>query len=160
MAEFIDFEADASDLSDNENTEMEVDNPTLIDDADDYENNDPSFFRFSNQTRDIGEVLSAVAGEESLAAQNMEASNYNEYDHEQTEIDDFDKVEPRREKFLETLINSVLEQTRENSFYSALLFAIKFIKTQNPEHSEEEQLKEEIEKDLHANLELKKICVF
>ena len=78
MAEFIDFEADASDLSDNENTEMEVDNPTLIDDADDYENNDPSFFRCFNQTRDIDEVLSEVAREESLAAQNMEASNYNE----------------------------------------------------------------------------------
>ena len=33
MAHFIDFQADASDVSDDENNEMEVDNPTLIDDA-------------------------------------------------------------------------------------------------------------------------------
>ena len=90
----------------------------------------------------------------------MEACNYNEYDHEETEIDDFDKVEPRREKFLETLVNPFLEQTRKNSFYSPLFFAIKFIKTHNAEYSEEEQLKEEIGKDLHANLELKKnMCI-
>ena len=32
MAEFIDFEADASDFSSCENEDMEVDNSTLIDD--------------------------------------------------------------------------------------------------------------------------------
>ena len=68
MAHFIDFEADASDVSDDETDEMEVDNPTLIDDADVQENNDPSFFRFFNQTRDIDEVLSEVAREEAIAA--------------------------------------------------------------------------------------------
>ena len=31
MADFVDFEADATNSSDGENFEMEVDNPTLID---------------------------------------------------------------------------------------------------------------------------------
>ena len=53
MAEFIDFEAEASDdtLSD-EIDEIEVDNPTLIDDSDEQLNNDATFYRFFNQTRD------------------------------------------------------------------------------------------------------------
>ena len=45
MADFIVFEADASDLSDDENFEMEVDNPTLVDDADEQQNNNPSLPR-------------------------------------------------------------------------------------------------------------------
>ena len=87
MADFIDFEADASDLSDDENFEMEVDSPTLVDDADEKQSNDPSFFRFFNQTRDIDDVLAQVAREEGEAAQHMEASNYNEHEHEEAEID-------------------------------------------------------------------------
>ena len=99
MADFIDFEADASDLSDEENFEMEVDNPTLIDDADEQPNNNPSFFRFFNQTRDIDEVLSQVAREEAEAAQNMEASNYNECDHDEGEIDEFSLSDRNRDNF-------------------------------------------------------------
>ena len=118
------------------------------------------FFRFFNQTRDSDEVLREVAREESLAAQHMEASNYNEYMHEETEIDDFEMTERKRNKFSETLKNPVLEQTNENSFYSALLFAIKFNKTNDFDYYEEDQLKEKIGEDLYLNLEQKKdICV-
>ena len=153
MAHFIDFEAVASDASDDEND----DNPTLIDDADVQENNSPSFFRFFNQTRDIDEVfLNEVAREEAIAAQHMEASNYNEYEHEETELDDFEKFESRREKFLETLKNPVVEQTRENSFYSALLFAIKFNKAEDSDFCEEEELKEKIGENLYIKLESKR----
>ena len=156
MAHFIDFEADASDVSDDETDEMEVDNPTLIDDADVQENNDPSFFRFFNQTRDIDEVLSEVAREEAIAAQHMEASNYNEYEHEETEVDDFENFDSRKGKVLETLKNPVVEQTTENSFYSALLFAIKFIKTEDSDFCEEDELKEKIGENLYVKLETKK----
>ena len=159
MADFIDFEVDASDLSDDGNYEMEVDNPTSTDDAEGQKNNDVSFFRFFNQTRDTDEVLSEIAREDALAARHMEASNYNEYEHEETKIDEFEKSDIRREKFLATLENSVLEQTKENSFYSDLVFAIKFIKTENIDYCKEEQLKEEIGENLYMNLESKKIFV-
>ena len=118
------------------------------------------FFRFFNQTRVSDEVLREVAREESFAAQHMEASNYNEYMHEETEIDDFEMTERKRNKFSETLKNPVLEQTNENSFDSALLFAIKFNKTNDFDYYEEDQLKEKIGEDLYLNLEQKKdICV-
>ena len=160
MADFIDFEAEASDASDG-NDKMEVDNSTnLIDNAEVPENNDPSFFRFFNQTRDIDKVLGQVAEEETLAVQNMEASNYNEYDNEETVLDDFEKSEIRREIFLQTLKNPVAEQTKENSFYSALLFAIKFIKTTNSNFCEEEELKEKIGQNLYMELHSKRdMCV-
>ena len=119
---------------------MEVDG-TLIDDADDQQNNNPSFFRFFNQARDPEQVLREIATEEFLLAQNMEANNYVEYEDEESETDDFKNLQEKRKKFLETLENSILEQTIENSFYSALLFAIKFSKTQNIDFCEEDQLK-------------------
>ena len=153
MAEFIDFEAD---LSDGENFEMEVDNPTLIDDADEQENNDPSFFRFFNQTRDIDEVLAQVSREEAEAAQHMEASNYNEHEHEEAEVDDFNLSERNRNKFLETLTNPVEEQTRENSFYSALTFAISYFKNKETEAFDEEIIKTKIGEELYLKLQSKK----
>ena len=130
MAEFIDFEAETSDVSDAEDFEMEVDNPTLIDDAEEQENNDPSFFRFHNQTRDIDEVLAEVASEEAIRAQSMEASNYNEHEDHEREIDNFKLDEKNREDFLKTLTNPISEQTKENSFYLTLLFAINCFKNE------------------------------
>ena len=86
----------------------------------------------------------------------MEANHYNEYEHEETEVDDFEKFESRREKFLETLKNPAVEQTRENSFYSVLLFAIKFNKTEDSDFCEEEELKEKIGENLYIKLESKR----
>ena len=61
MAEIIDFEAEAcDDSSTDENYEMEVDNPTLLDDSDEQLNNDATFFRFFNQTRDPVQVLREI----------------------------------------------------------------------------------------------------
>ena len=64
MAEFIDFKAEASDdtLSD-EIDEMEVDNPTLIDDSDEQLNNDATFYRFFNQKRDPVQVMREISDE-------------------------------------------------------------------------------------------------
>ena len=160
MADFIDFEADASDLSDGENFEMEVDNPTLIDDAEEQQNNDPSFFSFFNQTRDIDEVLAQVSREEAVAAQHMEASNHNKHEHEEAEIDELKLNDRNRNRFLETLTNPVEEQTKENSFYLALLFAINYLKKGETDYFEEEMLKEKIGDKLYGALESKKdMCI-
>ena len=141
MADFTEFEAEASDVSNDENDEMEVDN-SLIDDAEEQENNWPSFFRFHNQTRNTDEVLRKIAEQEAIASQHMEASNYNECENEHMSLDEFENFELRRKKFLETLKNPLHEQTRENGFYSALLFAIKFNKTEDSGFCEEDELKE------------------
>ena len=63
----------------------------------------------------------------------MEANNY----LEDCEIDDignesfgeFKKFEEKRDLFLSSLKNPVENQTKENSFYLALLYAIHFPKT-------------------------------
>ena len=67
MANFICFEAAASDESDDEVEQLEIDN--LIDDSETQENNDASFFRFHNQTTDTDEVLREAAEIEAAADQ-------------------------------------------------------------------------------------------
>ena len=151
MADFIDFEADARDVSDDETFEMEVDN-NLVDDADEQQNNDPSFFRFFNQTRDIDEVLAQVSRDEAEAAQHMETSNYNEHEHKEAEVDEFKLSERNRDRFLQTLTNPVEEQLEENSFYSALLFAINYLKKGEKYYF--------VRNKLYTALELKKkLCI-
>ena len=54
MADFIYFEADVSGESKDDEVEMLIDD-NLIDDSI-QENNEPSFFRFHNQTRDVQEI--------------------------------------------------------------------------------------------------------
>ena len=144
MAEFIDFEADASDdLDDAEDFEMEVDDPTFIDNSE-QENDDHSFYRFHNQTRNPEEVLAERARESSLRAQNWEACNYNEHDDHQGEIDDFKLDKVYREKFLKTLISPISEQTKENSFFLNLLYVINYFKNEEVEEIEEEELQNKI----------------
>ena len=55
MADFIQFEADASYESNDEDVEMPIDD-NLIDDSN-QENNEPPFLRFHNQTRDYQEIV-------------------------------------------------------------------------------------------------------
>ena len=57
MAEFINFETDASDdLDDAEDFEMEIDDPTSVDNSE-QENDDHSFYRFHNQTKNPEKYL-------------------------------------------------------------------------------------------------------
>ena len=88
-----DFEADASDESNDEDEQMDIDND-LIDDSE-QENNDVNFFRFHNQTTDTDEVLREVAATEAAAIENMEANNYDEYDNENISIDEFENFEKK-----------------------------------------------------------------
>ena len=132
MADFIYFEADASDESSDEGEQMEVDN-ALIDNSQDQENNDPTFFRFHNQTRDCDEVLREVAEAEEIAAEDLEANNYIDDEYLEStgngSIDDFENFEEKRDLFLRSSKNPIENQTRENSFYLTLLYAIRFLKT-------------------------------
>ena len=80
MADFICFEADASDDSNDEVEQMDIDD-NLIDDSKNQNNNDPTFFRFHNQTTNIAQVLNKAAEIEEIAAEYLEANNYNNDDY-------------------------------------------------------------------------------
>ena len=103
MAEYINFEAEASD---NDEIPMDddpiFDDPMLIDDAEDQINNEPSFFRFVNQTADIDEELARIRVEEEIAVQSLEAANYINSFEVEREIDEESSDLRNKEKFLET----------------------------------------------------------
>ena len=140
MAEFIDFEAEVDDMS--EDREIEIDDPMMINDSEDQINNEPSFFRFHNQTTDTDEVLARIAEEERIAIQNLEPTNYlEEYEEFENEIDDISSSLNNKEKFMNTLKNPVEEQNTENSFFSALIYAINFSINKETESFEYEVLK-------------------
>ena len=140
MAEFIDFEAEVDDMS--EDREIEIDDPMMINDSEDQINNEPSFFRFHNQTTDTDEVLARIAEEERIAIQNLEPTNYlEEYEEIENEIDDISSSLNNKEKFMSTLKNPVEEQNTENSFFSALIYAINFSINKETENFEYEVLK-------------------
>ena len=82
MADFICFEADASDESNDEEAETLIDD-NLIDDSV-QENNEPSFFRFPNQTRDYQEIVEGIEQWAEVSVEHLEANNY----LDQCEIDD------------------------------------------------------------------------
>ena len=160
MADFICFEADASDDSNDEGEQMEIDD-NLVDDSQNQDNNDPTFFRFHNQTTDIDQVLQEAAEIEEITAEYLEAYNYTDDDYLEglgrEPIGDFEKFETKRYIFLRTLKNPVENQTKENSFYLALLYAIRFLKTKKSDLcEEEEELKNQIGIDLYSNIEEKK----
>ena len=117
---------------------------SLIDNSQDQENNDPTFFRFHNQTRDCDEVLREVAEAEEIAAEHLEANNYIDDEYLESigneSIDDFENVEEKRDLFLRSLKNPIENQTRENSFYLTLLYAIRFLKTTKSDLCEEGEL--------------------
>ena len=158
MAEFIDLEADGSDASDAEDFEMDADDPTLIDESE--QENDLSFYRFHNQIRNSEEVLAEVAREEPIRAQSMKACNHNEHDDHQGEIDDFKLDKSNREEFLKTLISPVSKQTKENSFFLNLLYAINYFKLKEVEEFEESTLKSKIGEEFCDDLKFKEhLCV-
>ena len=131
MAEYIDFEADASGDSGDEDVIMLNDEQDFIDDETE-DNEGPSFYGFVNQTLDPKEVLSECVEEQSKLIETMETSNY-QYDSSFSEeepkiIDEFDKFEKRIKNFEETLLNPIGKQNRENSLFSALVYCIRYQK--------------------------------
>ena len=103
------------------------DDPMMIDDSDDLPNNEPSFYRFCNQVADPAEFLSRPREEQLAIVQQLEPSNYLEGPEDlEEEFDEEASTEINKEKFLETLKNPVSEQTKENGFISALVYAINY----------------------------------
>ena len=159
MADFIYFEADASDESNDEGEPIDVDN-SLLDDSTVHENNEPSFFRFHHQTRNVEEVMREIEQEEEIAAEYLEANNYledSEIDNIGNEsYDEFEKFEERRNLFLSSLLNPIENQTKENSFYLTLLYAIRFYKTKKNDLCEESEMENQIGTDLYSKIIEKK----
>ena len=158
MADFICFEADVSDESNDEEAEMLIDD-NLIDDSV-QENNEPSFFRFHNQTRDYQEILDGIDQRAEASIEHLEANNY----LDQCEIDDignesfdeFDGFERSKTIFLNSLKSPVENQTRENSFYLTLLHAIRFLKNKKIDQCDEIEIEKEIGSDLYFKIAEKK----
>ena len=140
MAEFIDLEAEADDISDDR--EIEIDDPMMINDSEDQISNEPSFFRFHNKTTNTDEVLATIAEEKRVTIQSLEPTNYLEdYKEFENEVDDVSSSLKNKEKFMNTLKNPVEEQNAENSFFSALIYAINFSINKETENFEDEVLK-------------------
>ena len=159
MADFISFEADASDESnDDDEVEMLI-HDNLIDDSI-QENNEPSFFRFHNQTRDFQEIAEDIERLAESSIEHLEANNY----LDQSEIDDignesfdeFDGFERSKTTFLNSLKSPVEIQTRENSFYLTLLHVIRFFKNKKSDQCDEIEIEKEIGSNLYFKIAEKK----
>ena len=157
MAEYIDFEAGASDSSGGigSSSEDESDD-AMIDDAIDVSNNDASFFRFCNQTSDSSKILSEISAEQEEAALNLEVSNYQQDGDENNDLE-IDETASKDEltKFENYLKNPVKEQTKLNSFMSALLFGINYQKNKDLDYRSADELKEKIGLGLYEALNQK-----
>ena len=101
-----------------------------------------------------------VAEAEEIAAEHLEANNYIDEDYLESlgnkSIDDFENFEEKRNLFLRSLKNPIENQTRENSLYLTLLYAIHFLKTKKSDLGEEEELENQIGADLYIKIKEKK----
>ena len=101
-----------------------------------------------------------VAEGEEIAAEHLEANNYIDDDYLESlgnkSIDDFENFEEKRNLFLRSLKNPIENQTRENSLYLTLLYAIHFLKTKKSDLGEEEELENQIGADLYIKIKEKK----
>ena len=151
MADFISFEADAFDDSNDEEVEMLIDDDNLIDDTA-QENNDPSFFRFHNQTRDFQEIAEDIERQAQISIEHDDIGNES--------LDEFDGFERSKITFLNSLKSPVVNQTRENSFYLTLLHAIRFLKNKKSDQCDEIEIEKEIGSDLYLKIiEKKDKCI-
>ena len=162
MAEFIEFEAE--DISSIENDELDetlIADLMMIDDAEEVENNEPSFYRFVNQTLDPAEAMARVREEQEEALRNLQPCNYLEGEQElEGEFDDEACKTINKDKFLQTLINPVSEQTKENSFFSALLYTINYYFHKSTKEFSEGELKTKIGENLFDKLKIQeKNCI-
>ena len=127
----------------------------LIDDTQ-QENDSYDFHRFHNQTTDTFKVMEQIQREEEAASELLEPNNYLRQDEIDDETDNFLKS---KGKFLESLINPIIEQTEDN-FYLTLLHSIRFVKSNKVDLSVEEDIEKEIGFDLCSKIKaIKGICV-
>ena len=152
MAEYICFEASASDESDSDEIITEANDVEMIDNSE-QENNDASFFRFCNQTSNPDKILEEIAAQQASELHNLEASNYLQVGEEdqELEIDESASSKINIEGFkgyIEVLKNPIKEQSKVNSFISALFYAINYSKNQETEYFEIKDLRNKIGAEL------------
>ena len=162
MSDFIHFEAETADETNEEEEPMSIDANDFIDDT--QENDEPCFYRFHNQTRDTSEIMKEILREEEIASEKLEPNNYltqNEIEDIANETyDETDHFLKSREKFLGSLLNPILEQTKENSFYLTLLYAIRYSINKKCNLCDEKEIEKEIGSSLHSQLcSIKDICI-
>ena len=161
MADYIDFEARASNESDDGEIIAELNDDAMIDDGE-QQNNDASFFRFCNQTRDPAKVLKEIAAEQASELDNLEPSNYMQVGKEDQELETDESTSSKNnlEKFEEYLKNPVKEQTKVNSFISALFYGINYHKNREIEYKKTQELRNKIGHELFDSLNKNaEICV-
>ena len=159
MADFIHFEAEVDIENDENEKEEELmcleDN--FIDDSQDNTEEEPSFYRFHNQTKDTSTVLEALLHEEEVASKRLEANNY----LNQNEIEDLmnetyeesnESVTISRNRFLASLLRPLFDRTKENSFYLTLLYAIRYSINEKLYHCDENTLEEEIGSSIYSQI--------
>ena len=133
----------------------------LIDDTQ-QENDSYDFHRFYNQTTDTFKVMEQIQREEEAASELLEPNNYlrqDEIENMANEVyDETDNFLKSKDKFLESLINPIIEQTEDN-FYLTLLHNIRFVKSNKVDLSVEEDIEKEIGFDLNSKIKaIKDIC--
>ena len=94
--------------------------------------------------------MEEISAQQASELHNLEAANYLQVGEEdqELEIDEGASSQINIEKFEEVLQNPIKEQTKENSFMSALLYAINYNKNNETTYFEIEDLREKIGSEL------------
>ena len=102
-------------------------------------------------------MLAAKKEGQREAIKNLESANYLEpFEEFEQELDESASNDINKEKFKETLINPIEEQTKENSFFSALIYALNFSINKETDAFSNEEIKNKIGESLFEKLLSKK----
>ena len=108
----------------------------FFDDKTKIEENKTCYYKFENATKYIDETLAEEFDERMREIENLnEVSNSCESPEQEGEIDEFKEVEKIIKKFEKTLHPSAIggEEGANNSFFYAILFALRFGVSENLE---------------------------
>ena len=93
--------------------------------------------------------MARIREEQREALQHLQPHNYLEgHEEVEGELDEEASNEINKDKFLRTLVNPVEKQTKENSFFSVLIYAINFHFNKETEQFSDEEIKTKIGKKL------------
>ena len=134
MAEFIDFEVSVNDQNqqemqddENEASDSDLDSLKCFIDDNEVENNTTFYQQFQNVSNSIDDILKEEYDKSMGDIEKIDLSNFCEISEEEGEIDEFKDTEKRIEKFKETRFPIRIDDDENyNSFFNAILFALKF----------------------------------
>ena len=160
MAEFIDFEVSVNDqnqqeMQDDENEVSDSDLDSLksfIDDSE-VENNTTFYQQFQNVSNSIDDILKEEYDKSMGDIEKIDLSNFCEISEKEGEIDEFKDTEKRIEKFKETHFPIRIDDDENyNSFFNAILFALKFNEEQKTDCCNLDVLKDSTDNNLFIQL--------